>query len=264
MPPQPPETPFDSVAPFDKHTIETPEQLLLDFPIAGVGSRFLAIAIDTLIQTVVAIVVVLVAVLIFSVVVSASAKNIRIWLMAILGVLLFAIYYGYFAVFEILWNGQTPGKRKIGLRVMKDSGRPLTAAESIGRNLFRIVDQLPAFYALGMVVAFLNVRNKRLGDLIAGSVVVRETSQSAAKPVWQMQQASATAFSGAFGSALSSEHLAIIDAFLNRRSDLDVDVRSRTAWQILKRVRPDLVDYAAQGVGVETVLEALARERHGA
>jgi uncharacterized RDD family membrane protein YckC len=194
----------------------------------------------------------------------AAIATTQVWALAILGVLFFAIYYGYFAVFEILWNGQTPGKRKIGLRVMKDSGRPLTAAESIGRNLFRIVDQLPVLYALGMVVAFLNARNKRLGDLIAGSVVVREISQSAAKPVWQMQQTSSAPLPGALGSALPPDHLAIIDAFLNRRSDLEVDVRSRTAWQILKRVRPDLVAYAAQGIGVETVLEALARERHGA
>ena len=263
MSPQPSENPFDSVAPFDKHTIETPEQLLLDFPIAGVGSRFLAIAIDTLIQASATIVLFIVAIVLGAT--FPRTRNMAVWVLAIFGAFLFAISFGYFAVFEILWNGQTPGKRKIGLRVMKDSGRPLTVAESIGRNLFRIVDQLPALYALGIVVALLNARNKRLGDLLVGSVVVRETSQSAAKPVWQMQQSSMAASpSGAFGPPPSPDQLAIIDAFLNRRSDLDVEVRSRTAWQILKRLRPDLVDYAAKGAGVENVLEALAREHHSA
>src|ERR1700728_4001591 len=131
---------------FDKHTIETPEQLRLDFAVAGIGSRFLALAIDSLIQ----IAVVVLAVIALAVVGTTRLLALRgqslVWLLAVIGVLFFLLFFGYFAIFEILWNGQTPGKRMIGIRVVKDSGRPLTAAESIGRNLLRIVDQLPGFY----------------------------------------------------------------------------------------------------------------------
>ena len=98
---------------------------------------------------------------------------------------LFALYYGYFAAFEILWNGQTPGKRAAGIRVIKESGRPLSAAETIGRNLLRIVDQLPGFYAIGIVTSLLNAQNKRFGDFVAGSIVVRESSLSAMRPSWR-------------------------------------------------------------------------------
>jgi uncharacterized RDD family membrane protein YckC len=101
----------------------------------------------------------------------------------------FFLYFGYFALFEIIWNGQTPGKRKAGIRVIKDSGRPLTPAESIARNLMRIADWLPVFYAVGMLFTILTKENKRLGDLIAGSLVVRESSFTDLKPAWQTSSA---------------------------------------------------------------------------
>jgi RDD family len=178
------------------------------------------------------------------------------------GVLFFLIFFGYFAIFEIAWNGQTPGKRMIGIRVVKDSGRPLTAAESIGRNLLRIVDQLPGFYAIGIVVAILNSSNKRLGDLVAGSVVVRESSLAAIKPVWQTMRTETGPLLG--GKALSIEDLALIDAFLNRRSELLPDVRSRMAAQILNQLRPKLPFHADTGLSTESVLESLAWERRSA
>src|SRR5579863_6768260 len=175
----------DAARLFDKHTIDTPEQLQLDFAVAGIGSRFLALLIDSLIET---LVVIVVAILI-PVLVQGGIRGISpVWLAAGFLVFFFLIYFGYYAIFEIVWNGQTPGKRIIGIRVVKDSGRPLTATETIGRNLLRIVDSLPGFYAIGILVAVLNSRNKRLGDLVAGSLVVRESSLTSIKPVWQTQQ----------------------------------------------------------------------------
>ncbi len=161
-----------------------------------------------------------------------------VWLLAAASAVFFLVFFGYFAIFEILWNGQTPGKRAIGIRVVKDSGRPLTAAESIGRNLMRIVDQLPGFYAIGIVAAVLNSRNKRLGDLVAGSMVVRESSLASIKPIWQTTRTKAGPLLG--GNALSVEDLALVDAFLNRRTELAPDVRSRMAAQILNQLRSKL------------------------
>src|SRR5277367_1415113 len=96
--------------------------------------------------------------------------------MAFIVLAYFVVYFGYFAIFEVLWNGQTPGKKKEGLRVIKDSGRPISPAEAIGRNLMRIVDQLPFLYALGICSVLLSRQNKRLGDFVAGTIVVHEKS----------------------------------------------------------------------------------------
>ena len=86
----------------------------------------------------------------------------------------FLLYYGYFAAFEALWGGQTPGKRAVGLRVISVTGQPITTFDALLRNLLRIVDQMPGIYAVGVLSIFFTSRNQRLGDLVAGTVVVQE------------------------------------------------------------------------------------------
>lgn len=245
----------------EKLTIETPEQTSLDFAIAGIGSRFLALALDTLIQMLVGFIVgigggMLVAAL------TAVAPKSAIWGMAILVLFFFLLYFGYYAFFEIIWNGQTPGKRKAGIRVIKDSGRPLTPAESIARNLLRMVDWLPGFYAIGIASALLTKENKRLGDLVAGSLVVRESSFSGLKQVWQTARAPSVPGSAPLGAAnLTLEESALIDSFLTRRAELDFDVRARMAEQILQRIRPKLTLPGDNSLSTETILENLSYER---
>ncbi len=163
---------------------------------------------------------------------------------------------------KIIWNGQTPGKRKAGIRVIKDSGRPLTPAESIARNLMRIVDWLPAFYAVGIVSALLTRENKRLGDLIAGSLVVRESSFADLKPAWQTAQAPAGPAQPSLGAdRLSPDECALIDSFLTRRLDLAPDVRFRMADQIFRRLKSKLTLPPENTLSIEKVLETLAYER---
>ncbi len=237
----------------------------LEFTVAGIGSRFLALAIDTMIQIGIGLLLfILVAVL----GVTGTLLGFRthgLWLLAILGALVFLLTFGYFAAFEILWSGQTPGKRLIGIRVVKDSGRPLTPSETIGRNLLRIIDQMPAFfYAVGVIVALLNKQNKRLGDFIAGSIVVRESSMKEIKPIWHTSQSSSEQPKVAARlstAALSVEELALIDTFLQRRHDLSPDVRSRMAAQILNQLKPKLAAAAEGRLSTESLLEALAYER---
>ncbi len=251
--------PFGSFA--DKLTIETPEQTALDFAVAGIGSRFLALAIDTLIQMLVGFVVGFGGSLLIALI-AAAAPYASVWGFAILILFFFFLYFGYFAFFEIIWNGQTPGKRKAGIRVIKDSGRPLTPGESIGRNLMRIVDWLPFFYAVGIVSAILTKENKRLGDLIAGSLVVRESSFSELKPAWHTSQApSGPALSPLGADRLSTDECALIDSFLNRRFDLQPDVRFRMADEILRRLKPKLTLPAENTLSTEKILEALSYER---
>jgi len=246
----------------DQHTIETPEQMSLDLPMAGIGSRFLAIAVDTLIQIGIGLVALIVVGLLGVTGALSGIQQGSVWLVAGLVLVIFLLMYGYFAIFEIIWNGQTPGKRIAGIRVVKDSGRPLTAAETIGRNLFRIVDNLPGFYAVGVLVALLNAKNKRIGDFIAGSIVVREASLSELKPVWQTP-GETVALSGPplGGARLSIEDLGLIDTFLNRRHNLAPEVRSRMAHQILNRLKPKLLLPDDDNLSVESILESLAYER---
>lgn len=245
----------------DKLTIETPEQTSLEFAVAGIGSRFLALAFDTLIQVLVGFVAGFGGALVIGLI-SAAMPRAGVWGVAILLLFFFLLYFGYFAFFEILWNGQTPGKRKAGIRVIKDSGRPLTAAESIGRNLMRIVDWLPAFYAVGMVSAVLTKENKRLGDLVAGSLVVRESSFSSLKPAWQTgEMPAAPALSPMGADRLSPEECVLIDSYLNRRFDLEPGVRFHMADEIFRRLKPKLVLPADSSLSSEKILEALAYER---
>ena len=245
----------------DKHSIETPEQMPLEFAIAGIGSRFLALAIDTLIQFGVGLVVVIASAVAAGIMAGRGLELSSLWVAAAVIATIFLLTFGYFAIFEIVWNGQTPGKRKVGIRVIKETGRPLTAAETIGRNFLRLVDQLPGFYAIGVLVALLNDKNKRLGDFVAGSIVVRETPFEAVKPLWSGVEAASL---GAAGPAISLEDLTLIETFLNRRHELAPDVRSRMAGEILERIKARTeVDGGGQ-LSAESLLEALAHQRRGA
>ncbi len=250
----------------DKLTIETPEQTPLEFALAGIGSRFLALALDSVIQW---------AVLILLVVLGATLApaSVRIWraapmwLVAMIGVVFFCVYYGYFALFEALWNGQTPGKRYTSLRVIQESGRPINAYQAIARNLLRIVDQLPGFYAVGIVSALLSRQNRRLGDYVAGTVVVHEKPFQEVAPAWDAaERASSPARN--FGTArLSPEEMQIVETFLQRRSYLVGEVRAQMARQIAERlgqklgVPPEERRPPALPGGDEAFLEALAHER---
>jgi uncharacterized RDD family membrane protein YckC len=248
----------------DKLTIETPEQMPLEFTVAGIGSRFLALALDTLIQVGLGLVMLIVLAVLGITTRGLGWRGQGLWLMAAFGFIAFLLMFGYFAIFEIAWNGQTPGKRLVGIRAVKETGRPLTPSETIGRNLLRIVDQLPALYAVGMVVALLNAKNKRLGDFVAGSVVVRESSMQEIKPIWQTTQSSREAPAGGARVStisLSMEELALIDAFLHRRYDLAPDIRSRMAGEIIARLQSKLAPDARARLSTESLLEALAYER---
>ena len=258
--------PFESSA--DKLTIETPEQTALDFAVAGIGSRFLAIAYDVVIQFLVGLIVGIFGTIALGVV-FAGAPRAGLWVGAILILFYFVLYFGYYTIFEIWWNGQTPGKRKVGIRVIKDDGRPLTPAESIGRNLMRIVDWLPFFYGVGIVSAFLTKGNKRLGDLVVGSLVVRETSLQQLQPLWQTATVAPTspfvAGSGRLGAEkLSPEEFALVESFLGRRSSMDSALRWRMADQILRTLHDKLTIPPGTTMSAESILEALSYQRRAA
>ncbi|HSC29631.1 MAG TPA: RDD family protein [Vicinamibacterales bacterium] len=239
----------------EKLTIDTPEQIALEFPLASAGSRFLALGIDTLIQAG-AFLLLLILALTATFLGAAFFSGITTWGFAVLVLAGFLVYYGYFAAFEGLWNGQTPGKRAIGLRVISASGGPLDTFGAILRNLLRIVDQLPGIYAVGVLSVFFTARNQRLGDLAANTVVVHE------RPVERPEAAQARAGGGArYGaSRLTPQEITLMETFLQRRHALDSYLRLSTARQIVARMRQRLDLPGEAGVDEERFLEDLVAE----
>lgn len=238
-----------------KLTIETPEQIPLEYALASGGSRFLAVAIDTLLQIGLFVVIGLLA-LAASMLFRAGGRETATWMLALLFLAGFIVYYGYFAAFEAIWSGQTPGKKIAGLRVITVSGRPITAFDSIIRNLLRIVDQLPGIYAVGLVSVFLTSKNQRLGDLAAGTVVVHEQ-------VLRHEQPRVVTTTGAvrLGAArLQPNEIEALETFLARREDLPPWRRMRTAVDLTKHVRSRLGLADDQHTSDEALLEELVAE----
>lgn len=216
----------------DKLTIETPEQTSLEFPLAGIGSRFLALAADTMIQL--SLLAAIAGAALTFIPMARLIGMLSQWAIAGLIVGVFLVYEGYFAFFEAIWNGQTPGKRLAGLRVMKDDGRPIGVYDSIARNLLRIVDQMPGIYAVGIVVMLFSKQSKRLGDHVAGTVVVHERAMEASRFFTGVP--SQTAEKMFDTSQISLPEFQLIEAFLQRRQSLGTEARSRMATQIANRV----------------------------
>jgi len=173
----------------DRLDIDTPEQVALELPLAGIGSRFLALATDSLLQIVVVLALFIVGTI------ASIGGVVSFWggfgrffsqtVGAIMLVLVpFCLYWGYFALFEIIWDGKTPGKRMAGIRVIHQSGRPMTAVECIGRNLMRCMDILPGVYGVGLICMMCNQQNRRVGDFIAGTIVVHDKALESLAPSW--------------------------------------------------------------------------------
>jgi uncharacterized RDD family membrane protein YckC len=241
--------------PDERLRIDTPEQVALELPVAGIGSRFLAVAVDTVLQ----VVLFLAAVAAFVVL---PARTTALSFVGYAGpaitiLFTFCVYWGYFAFFEILWNGRTPGKRVAGIRVIKESGRPINAYEAIGRNVLRAIDFLPAMYGLGVVVMMLNRQSRRIGDFVAGTVVVHDRGVRPVKPNW----AAVAPVPGGSHSLVrvTAEELTLIETYLHRRAELDPDVGVRMAQQIASRIaeRTGLRLDASQTV--DEFLEGVAR-----
>ncbi len=241
-----------------KLIIETPELIPLEFMLAGVGSRFIAVTIDTLLQLGLSLIAVIPFLAMAGV--SETLDMQGTWPMAILILVLFLLQYGYFAAFEIAWNGQTPGKRWLGLRVIRDSGLQITASDAVARNLLRIVDQLPGFYAIGILSTLFSPQSKRLGDYVAGTVVVHEAPFEDARPSLATRGEEAGGADETHRAAhLSSADLELIEAFLDRREQYDTPVRSDMARRLASWVASRMKDPPKDLSRPEEWLEGLAR-----
>src|ERR687894_786390 len=249
--------------------IETPERVPLHFALASIGNRFLACAVDHLLQLLfMAMVFVVLQWSGLLTLMGGRLQEAPKWAIAALILAVFAIWSGYFAVFEWLWGGQTPGKRWLRLRVIREDGRPVTFWEAAARNLIRIFDMTPfPFYSVGLLSVFLSGRDQRVGDLVAGTVVVRER-EAEAPSFDQVFSApvSDTALRRLFKPVnftadinfLTEREIEVVEAFLRRRLDLPEHARMWMAWRvampILLKLRPD---YDLQTFTYEGFLEEL-------
>ena len=151
--------------------IDTPENLALEAEIAGYGSRFIAAFIDyTIILTFLGILTVAV----WYAYLGSDVDVVGTWAAAAYGFIVFLLVLFYHLIFEFFWNGQTPGKRRVGLRVVMNNGLPVTTSAAVTRNLVRLFDFLPLFYGVGLISMFFTRQVQRLGDFAAGTVVVKE------------------------------------------------------------------------------------------
>jgi hypothetical protein len=180
------------------------------------------------------------------------------WAPAIAILFVFCVYWGYFAFFEIIWKGQTPGKRVAKIRVIHGSGRPINVYEAIGRNLLRVIDGLPGMYGVGIVCMILNNQNRRIGDYVAGTVVVHDKHTGEVKPDWNTVTESAASTSRL--AQVASEELVLIETYLHRRAEMNLILRDQVAYQIATRIAEKTGLQRDPNQSLDDFLEASARQ----
>ena len=239
----------------DRVTIATPEGVNVDLTLAGLGSRFIAALIDTSIKLIVFVGFLLLFGGFAGIGSLIAGDAVEAWTFALFSIVMFFLLFGYDVMFETLMSGRTPGKSLTGLRVVRMGGRPVGFVASSIRNIVRIADILPGFYLAGMVCVVSTRMNQRLGDLAAGTVVVREQPVSIAPPVqpppaplhipaeletWDV-------------SSVTADELATVRRFLERRGDLTPEARMHLAHELAGRLQAKVA--GAPPMAAEAFLE---------
>ncbi len=240
--------------PRETTVIRTPEGLDLELQLAGLGSRFGAALVDFLIQTVMMIA----AFIAFGVTGAMSNGDLGLLFWGFASLTVTLILLGYPILFETLNNGQSPGKRIFNLRVLGPDGQPVTFWRSTTRNIARVVDFLPANYLVGLVAILVSGENRRVGDLMADTLVCvdRTTVERPSLPPM------ATA-PGWDATAVTAEEVQAIRAFLERRPQLHFDRRRDLAARLAARIRnkiPESSSYQDEAVLELVLAEKLSRD----
>jgi uncharacterized RDD family membrane protein YckC len=238
----------------DLVTIPTPEGVEVRLTLAGVGSRFVSAFVDSLIQTAmfIALALLVTGFRLLSVIDDAVAG-------LLIGGGLFLLVACYDILFEVLASGRTPGKRLNGLRVVRVSGQPIGFLSSATRNILRLIDFLPTAYFVGCIAILVTKKNQRIGDLVAGALVVRERRSRAAERA-ERARVQPDAYGAWDTTAITAEELAAVESFLERRDEIDVGARDQLARTLAERLRPKVPGVPEEFRG-ERFLEALAVAR---
>jgi len=227
-------------------TVETPEHVELEFKLAGIGTRFLAFLLDRIIQFGV-IFALLILVSLFIALVTRVDPSVQIlkrlegslgqWILAAAILLYGIIVIGYFILFEYFWSGSTPGKRWQDIRVIRKDGRPISFLDSAVRNILRFIDILFEIYPIGLIVMFIDFKNRRLGDLAAGTLVIldRGIKRPAAGRAGNHNNASDPNMR-LIVSAMTPADYRLLSRFLARRESLEKVHRLNLARDIRDRI----------------------------
>ncbi|NJK68305.1 MAG: RDD family protein [Microcoleus sp. CSU_2_2] len=227
---------------FNRFTLHTPESVELEFTLAGIGNRAYALLIDYIILGVI-LLVFLIGVAIFNVVLLdtitklvGTTNRIELWLIAIQGLIAFFIYVGYFVFFETVWSGQTPGKRHVKIRVIRDDGRPVRLQQSTLRALLRPFDDL---FFIGVFFIVFSQREKRLGDLVGGTLVIQE--EQPVKATLKVSNSAKSLINQLLAEAdisrLLPEDFAVIREYLQRREAMIPNARNDLSKQLATQVK---------------------------
>jgi uncharacterized RDD family membrane protein YckC len=228
----------------DRYLVTTPENIPISYELAGLGSRFVATLVDTLITVTVELGLILAAVVINRIVPFESLLSgdaFFYFFLAIVILIYSGSTVGYPLLFEIIWSGQTPGKRWAGIRVVGDDGGPLTLSAAIIRNVLRLVDSLPLYYIIGVTIMLLDRKSRRLGDLAAGTICVKERKDVAVDdllaPVFVERSGDSDA-GAAFENLrlLNYDDYYLINEYLARRAKLAPAAAERVGEQIAQRI----------------------------
>lgn len=249
-------------------TIVSADHVEIKYELAGIGSRAVAVFIDGVIRFA-ALALIYLGLFYVAGATYPATESASLWAMAVVVLIFFVVEWGYFTFFEAFWNGQTPGKRAVGIRVIRDGGYSITFEGSLIRNLLRIADWLPMFYGLGIVCAMLTPFQKRLGDMVAGTLVVKESGQPlqsfgrARAPAPNPSPALTPTFS------LNLQDMELVQAFAARRFSLAPDIRRDLAANLLAHIRdhaslPDDIEATLDvRTAEDALLELLRRSREG-
>ncbi len=256
----------------ERMAVRTPEHVELNFLLAGPGNRFLALLVDLAIQWLLVLGIVLVLGTLLWVTKWSMGDllgkkveaSVGLWLFAGFLLLFFLLQWGYFTFFETVWAGQTPGKRRQRIRVIRENGRPIGFAEAAIRNLLRsVLDSQPyPLHAIGFVVGMLNARFKRLGDFAAGTVVIVERRQSLSRagPRLRPQTPAVSPATRPRVRQLTQEEVTTLQAYLRRRDELDPQVRLTMAEKIATSLMQRLNVSQPVGMSYDAFLESLDQE----
>ncbi len=182
---------------------------------------------------------------------TASTKYAESFAIAFIVAIVFLVFFGYFILFEGFWNGRTPGKKLMGLRVVRDGGYPIDFTSAAVRNLIRVGEAAFGFYAISAVASIVSTENKRLGDMAAGTIVVRDSAVASLNALLAQSQ------EGPRTSMLTEKEHAVVNQFVARRKSLAPAVRAQMSSRIAAQVRPR-VSYDLQRLPDEELLTRLA------
>jgi uncharacterized RDD family membrane protein YckC len=235
----------------DSVFIATPDNVTLEFELAGLGSRFCAYLIDGILIGLLIVVVVVTmiftpgAVNFFKTISQGGSDWLASWNFALLVFFIFFINWGYYVLFEGLRHGSTPGKKKMGIRVVRDDGLPIGFREAALRNLVRAADMMPPPASLlGGLVMLFDPKGRRLGDMLAGTLVVVEkfaaASDSAAAAAWaaRVEQGRSRQALTLPQGVVSAKQIELIEQFMTRRYSLPPARSAELAWQIAEPLLP--------------------------